>query len=162
MWLAVAAHFTQLLALNDLAGFEAGFDVVAEALNICEAPGRQAAMPLLFGEFTRRAIAAGVDRTQFVKWLGPSEILKASPGRVRGRVLYFNSAKGRGKILGADRVVYFCHYSQIRAAGFRSVDGGQLVEFTPQFGSFNGVEGFGAYSVGCVSESAPGKDAPAD
>lgn len=159
LWLAVAAHFTQLLASTDLASFEAGFGVVAEALNVCEAGGRQTAMPLLFGDFTRRAIGAGVDRTRFVRWLGPPEILNANPGRVRGRVLYFSNAKGRGKILGADGVVYFCHYSQIQGVGFRSIDGGELVEFTPQFGSFNGVEGFGAYSVACVSERDPVKDA---
>ena len=33
---------------------------------------------------------------------------------MRGRVLYFKNAKGHGRVLGADRVVYFVHFSMIR------------------------------------------------
>ena len=52
-------------------------------------------------------------------------------------MLYFKHEKGHGKVLGADRVVYFVHFSMIRATGFRSLEDGQLVEFTPQFSTVN-------------------------
>ena len=111
-------------------------------------------MQALFGSFTRHAIAAGIDRTRFVEWLGSAEILSAPLGRMRGRVLYFDNAKGRGKVLGSDAVVYFVHFSMIHGSGFRSLDGGQLVEFTPQHGSFNGVLGVAAYELVRLAEDS--------
>ena len=133
------------------------------ALNVSTPSVRQAAMPLLFGDFTRRAIAAGFDRTRFVEWFGPEEILKAPAGRMRGRVLYFNNAKGRGKVLGSDGDLYFVHFSMIRGDGFRSLDGGQLVEFSPRSGSFNSIQGVGAYDVARLDEGedteVPGPEA---
>jgi CspA family cold shock protein len=152
LWAAVAATLLQDLASGDLDTFETRFRIVSDALKVCPAAGRQAAMPLLFGDFTRRAIAASFDRTRFVEWFGPAEILAAPSGRMRGRALYFDNSKGRGKLLGADGTVCFVHYSFIRASGFRSLDGGQLVEFRPQRGSYNGVEGIGAYDVTPVAE----------
>lgn len=50
-------------------------------------------------------------------------------------MLYFDHGKGRGKMLGGDRRVYFAHFSAIVGTGIRIVVGGQLVEFTPRFGS---------------------------
>jgi len=64
-------------------------------------------------------------------------------------VLYFNAAKGRGKLLGSNRVVYFVHCSAIRGAGLRSLSGGELIEFTPRFG----VEGMAACDVARLDEA---------
>jgi cold shock CspA family protein len=72
---------------------------------------------------------------------------------VDGGVLYFDIAKGRGKVLGADRTVYFLHFSMLRGDGFRSIAGGQLVEFTPRFGSFNAGEGWAASDAARLSEA---------
>ena len=152
MWTAVARSLLHDLESGDLAKFEERVRIVRDALNVSSAAGRQAAMPLLFGDFTRRAIGASFDRTRFVDWFGPAEILEAPSGRMRGRVLYFSNDKGHGKVLGADRVVYFVHFSAVRASGFRSLDGGQLVEFRPERGSFNGVDGFGAYDLTVLAE----------
>jgi hypothetical protein len=41
----------------------------------------------------------------------------------------------------------------IHGCGFRSLAGGQLVEFRPQSGSFNGVRGLGAYDLQLVETS---------
>lgn len=153
LWGAVADRLLQQLETEHLSEFDAGFEVVRDALLTCDAICREAAMPALFGDFTRRAIATGIDRTRFVDWFGPAEILRAPSGRVRGRVLYFNNAKGSGKVLGADRNVYFVHFSMIQSSGFRSLAGGQLVEFRPQSGSFNGVLGLGAYDLHLVETS---------
>jgi cold shock CspA family protein len=153
LWSTVSAALLQMLEARDLAGFERAFPIVANALRVCDTPGRQAARPLLFGDFTRQAIAAGFDRTRFVEWFGPAHILSATPGRARGRVLYFKDAKGHGRILGTDGRIHFVHYSMIRGDRFfRTLGGGALVEFTPREGSFNGIEGFGAYDVSCLDE----------
>ena len=135
-----------------MTAFDTGFRTVRDALSVSTPSVRQAAMPVLFGDFTRRVIAAGFDRTRFVEWFGPEEIVKAPAGRMRGRVLYFNNAKGRGKVLGSDGHLYFVHFSMIRGNGFRSLDGGQLVEFSPQSGTFNGIRGAGAYDVARLVE----------
>jgi cold shock CspA family protein len=153
MWTVVASRLLQILDAGDLAEFDRAFRTVGEALGVCEPIGRQIASAALFGDFTRRAIAAGFDRTRFVEWLVPTALFAAPSGRQRGRVLYFNNAKGRGKVLGADRTVYFLTFGMLRGDGFRSTAGGQLVEFTPQFGSFNGVEGWGAYDAARLSET---------
>ena len=147
LWAAAATRLRRQLETGDLAGFEAAFPTVSEAVRACDALGRKAAMPLLFGDFTRCAIAAGIDRTRFVDWVGPEELLKASPDRMRGRVLYFNRSKGRGKILGSDRTVCFVSFAMIREPGFRFLIGGELVEFTPTFGQFNGQIGVLAHDV---------------
>jgi CspA family cold shock protein len=139
----------------NLAEFEAGFRVVRDSLNACVPLGRQAGVSALFGNFTRRAIAAGMDRTRFVDWFGPAHLLSAPAGRIRGRVLYYDKAKGRGKVLGSDRVVYFVHFSMIQGDGFRSLDDGQLVEFTARPGTFNGVPGVAAYDVARLTEGEP-------
>jgi cold shock CspA family protein len=68
-------------------------------------------------------------------------------------VLYFNDAKGRGKVLGSDGTVYFVHFAMIRGTGFRSLSAGQLVEYTPQFGVFNGREGLAAYDLARLTEA---------
>lgn len=149
----MAARLLEYLESNQPADFAASLGHVGEALDTCGAEGRREAIGVLFGDFTRRAIAAGVDRTRFVEWLRPAALFAAPNGRVRGRVLYFSNAKGRGKLLGADGIVYFVHFSQIHAVGFRTVDGGQLVEFTPRFESINGRLGFGAHDVAKLSET---------
>ena len=112
-------------------------------------------MGVLFSDFTRRAIASGFDRTRFVEWLGPADLLEAPSGRVRGRVLYFNDAKGRGKLLGADGIVYFVHFSALHGDdGYRSLGGGQLVEFTPLHGVINERTGWMAREVEQLKENA--------
>jgi cold shock CspA family protein len=153
MWSAVATSLLRHLEARNLVQFEAAFLVVRDALIVCEPVGRQAAVATLFGDFTRCAIAAGLDRTRFVEWFGPAELFTASSGRMRGRVLYFNIPKGRGKTLGADRTVYFVHFSMIRGTGFRSLEAGQLIEFTPQFGVINGRDGWAAYDVARLAEA---------
>lgn len=147
LWAAAATRLRRQLETGDLVGFEAAFPIVSEAVWASDALGREAAMPLLFGDFTRCAIAAGIDRTRFVDWFGPVEILKALPDRMRGRVLYFDRSKGRGKILASDRTVCFVSFVMIREAGFRFLIGGELVEFTPTFGQFNKLTGVLAHDV---------------
>lgn len=122
-------------------------------MDACEPTGREAASAALFGDFSRRAIAAGVDRTRFVEWFVPAALFVAPVGRQRGRVLYFNMAKGRGKVLGADGMVYFVHFSMLRGEGVRSIDGGELVEFTPWFGTFNSGVGWAAFDTTRLTEA---------
>ena len=153
LWSAVAARLVRDLESNDPIAFETAFQIVSDAVNACEPLGRQAAVAALFGDLTRRAIASGFDRTRFVGWFGPGDIFEAPDGRKRGRVLYFDSGKGREKILGADRTVYFVHFSAIRSAGFRSLEGGQFVEFSPLFGNVNGRETWMANNVARLAES---------
>ena len=153
MWAAVAGRLLEILDAGNLAEFEIAFRTVGEALEVCEPIGREAASAALFGDFTRRAIAAGLDRTRFVEWLVPSALFAAPSGRQRGRVLYFDMGKGRGKVLGADRTVYFLHFSMLRGDRLRSIAGGQLVEFTPWFGSFNSSEGWAASDTARLAEA---------
>jgi CspA family cold shock protein len=159
LWAGVGSSLLRYLEANDdQAEFERGFQVVRQAVAICDPRGRRAAAAALFGDFTRRAIAGGIDRTRFVDWFGPAELFKTTPRRVRGRVLYFSNAKGRGKILGINRVVYFVHFSALRGLGFRTAAGGELVEFTP----VNGPQGMEARDVTRLDEAdAIERDAPA-
>jgi cold shock CspA family protein len=136
----------------DVDEFESLFRAAGVALGVCDATGREVGTTVLFGDFTRRAIAAGFERTRFVDWLGPAEILEGPPGRIRGRVLYYNNAKGRGKLLGGDRVVYFVGFSAIRGSGYRSLRGGQLVEFAPMYGVINERLGWMAQDLAELSE----------
>ena len=129
VWRAFAAYLLQQLADGNPPEFEAGFRSLSDVIRSADSAVRQSAMPFLFGDFTRRAIAAGVDRTRFVEWLGPPSVLVAADGRARGRVLYFDPAKGRGKVLTSDGTVVFVHFSAIVGPGFRSLAGGELVEF---------------------------------
>ena len=152
LWVVVSDKLLRQLDAGNLAEFEAAFPIIADALRACDARGRGAAMPRLFGDFTRRAIAAGIDRTRFVDWFGPPEILNAPAGRMRGRALYFKDHKGHGRILATDRTVCFVHFSAIHKSGFRSLAGGELVEFTPMYGSFNGETGTIARDVVGVAE----------
>ena len=153
LWSAIAASLLQHLEAGHLSDFEAAFPTIRDAVSLCEPAGRQAAVAALFGEFTRRAIGCGFDRTRFRDWFGPDALFTAPQGRMRGRVLYFNNAKGRGKVLGSDRVVYFVHFSMIRATGFRSIESGQLVEFTRQFAVVNGRECWVANEVMSLSDT---------
>ncbi len=129
LWRAFAQYLLDQLASGNGREFDAGFVAVARLLESSGPTLREAAIPFLFGDFTRRAIAAGIDRTRFVAWLGPRALLEAPQGRLRGRVLYFDDAKGRGKLLASDAGVVFVHYSAIAGSGFRSFAGGELVEF---------------------------------
>ena len=155
LWLAASDALRRQLETGNLAAFETAFPLVSDALRACDAHGRAAAMPRVFGDFTRTAIAAGIDRTRFVDWFGAPEILKTAVGRTRGRVLYFKDDKGHGRILATDRTVCFVHFSAIHASGFRSLVAGELVEFTPVFGAFNGATGFMARDVVRVAETLP-------
>lgn len=151
--MAVAGRLLQILDAGDLAEFDNAFRIVGEAIGACEPIGREAASAALFGDFTRRAIAAGFDRTRFAEWLVPAALFEAPPGRKRGRVLYFKNAKGHGKVLGADGTVYFMHFSMLRGDWFRSVAGGELLEFTPEFVTTNAGEQWAAYDAARLSEA---------
>ena len=55
--------------------------------------------------------------------------------RVTGVVKWFNSTKGYGFISSVDGEDVFVHYSSIRDTnGFRSLEGGQEVEYTIEHG----------------------------
>ena len=152
MWNAVATSLLRRLDALNMEEFESGFRATAAALGACDAIGREVGTTFLFGDFTRRSIAARFERTRFVEWLGPAELLEAPSGRIRGRVLYYSDSKGRGKLLGADRVVYFFHCSAIVDTGYRSLRGGQLVELTPLYGAINQNMGWMARDVVPLSE----------
>lgn len=81
-WVVVAAWLIEQLEARGVERFESGFRAVSAGLRNCDSMGRQAAATALFGDFTRRAIAAGVERTRFLEWLGPPELLEAPSGRV--------------------------------------------------------------------------------
>lgn len=51
-------------------------------------------------------------------------------GKIRGKVKWFNTAKGYGFIGQDHGNDVFVHYSAIRGEGFRKLDEGQEVEFT--------------------------------
>jgi CspA family cold shock protein len=72
--------------------------------------------------------------------------------RETGRVKWFNASKGYGFISreGADDV--FVHYSAIQAEGFRSLDEGQLVEFSVE----QGPKGLQATNVVPVDQGGVG------
>jgi cold shock CspA family protein len=50
---------------------------------------------------------------------------------MRGTVNYFSDYRGFGFVLGADKVEYFVHVSQIKADGHKTLQKGQEVIFTP-------------------------------
>lgn len=54
--------------------------------------------------------------------------------RVSGTVKWFNGSKGYGFISRDGGEDVFVHYSAIQAAGFRTLDEGQRVEFTIERG----------------------------
>ncbi len=50
--------------------------------------------------------------------------------RVTGRVKWFNASKGYGFIAREGEPDVFVHYSAIVGTGYRTLDEGELVEFT--------------------------------
>lgn len=54
--------------------------------------------------------------------------------RIQGTVKWFNSTKGFGFIARQGGPDVFVHYSAIKAAGFRTLEEGQKVEFTLEQG----------------------------
>lgn len=50
---------------------------------------------------------------------------------MKGTVKWFNRKKGFGFITGEDGTDYFVHYSAIEGEGYKSLDEGGEVEFTP-------------------------------
>ena len=54
--------------------------------------------------------------------------------RVEGKVKWFNAAKGYGFIEREEGEDVFVHYSAISSDGYRSLNEGQLVEFTIEQG----------------------------
>lgn len=54
--------------------------------------------------------------------------------RVQGVVKWFNASKGYGFIARDNGEDVFVHYSAIQAAGYRSLDENQRVEFTVERG----------------------------
>lgn len=57
--------------------------------------------------------------------------MKHTSGRVLGKTVWFDAAKGYGFIQGFDAKEYFVHYSSIREAGFKSLSTDTNVEFEP-------------------------------
>ncbi len=55
--------------------------------------------------------------------------------RVTGTVKWFNASKGYGFISREGEPDVFVHYSAIVGSGYRSLDEGELVEFTVAQGS---------------------------
>jgi CspA family cold shock protein len=55
-----------------------------------------------------------------------------------GIVKWFNEAKGFGFIV-ADGVDYIAHYSEIDGVGFKTLEDGQKVKFTPKISPKGGV-----------------------
>ena len=49
----------------------------------------------------------------------------------QGTVKWFSSQKGYGFVTDEGGVDYFAHYSQIKAEGFKNLQQGQKVEFSP-------------------------------
>ena len=49
--------------------------------------------------------------------------------RMKGKVKWFNAAKGFGFIQKDDGSDVFVHYSEIQTEGYRTLDQGQEVEF---------------------------------
>ena len=157
LWSAVAAGLLHRLETGNAWDFETAFRVVAVAVALCGPDGRQAAVASLFGDFTRRAIASGFDRTRFVEWFRPPELFDAPSGRLRCRVLHSNNPKGRGKVPGADCTIYFVHFGMVQE-GWRPLNAGQLVEFTPEDLVINGRMGPAATLVVRLSEADPTAD----
>jgi cold shock protein len=62
---------------------------------------------------------------------------------VRGQVKWFNALKGYGFILDQEGREFFVHFSEIDTEGFRTLQDGDLVEFTPR----NCVKGLAAHKV---------------
>jgi CspA family cold shock protein len=58
-----------------------------------------------------------------------SSPIASSEARVQGEVKWFNATKGFGFIQVADGEEVFVHFSAIQADGFRSLTGGDRVEF---------------------------------
>ena len=78
---------------------------------------------------------------------------------VRGYVKWFNPVKGYGFILDQQGQEFFVHYSAIEKDGFRTLQDGDVVEFTPR----NGVKGLAAHKVRKIApktdqESRPPND----
>lgn len=67
--------------------------------------------------------------------------------RQSGTVKWFNASKGYGFISSDDGQEYFVHYSEINATGYRSLQEGQLVEFT----AVNGDKGLQAHGVSVLT-----------
>ncbi len=63
--------------------------------------------------------------------------------REKGKVRWFNNAKGYGFIERGQGEDIFVHYSSIKADGYRSLKEGQSVEFT----MVNGAKGLQADEV---------------
>ncbi len=57
-----------------------------------------------------------------------------SEQRLQGTVKWFNSEKGYGFISQENGEDLFAHYSEIQGNGYRSLDEGARVEFTPTEG----------------------------
>lgn len=54
--------------------------------------------------------------------------------RIQGKVKWFNATKGYGFIASDNGPDVFVHYSAIEAAGYRTLEEGQRVEFTLEQG----------------------------
>jgi CspA family cold shock protein len=54
--------------------------------------------------------------------------------RVQGTVKWFNASKGYGFIAQEGGADVFVHYSALQAAGYRTLDEGQRVEYTVERG----------------------------
>jgi CspA family cold shock protein len=66
--------------------------------------------------------------------------------RITGTVKWFNGGKGYGFIAREEGPDVFVHFSEIRGAGFRSLEEGQSVEFNVE----QGQKGLQATNVAVV------------
>jgi len=66
-------------------------------------------------------------------WEGFTE--QEAPGMARGKIKWFNDAKGYGFIEQESGEDVFVHFSAIQMDGFKSLAEGQVVEFEIQSGN---------------------------
>ena len=90
--------------------------------------------PLLPSQTGRAASRGGARRPPRASSATPhaaprSAATFASNGRCQGEVKWFNSSKGFGFIQGVDGNEVFVHFSAISGDGFRTLTGGDRVEF---------------------------------
>jgi len=73
---------------------------------------------------------------------------------MRGKVKWFNGKKGFGFIVNEDGKDIFCHYSGIKADGFRNLNADDEVEFSIQ----SGLKGEEAHDVVVIKSAEVGSE----